>query len=243
MMMAGNSFALLVLLAAIRGDGVLCPQPRPGESVGSYLWTAARGADGGPCLRPEPYTPREGDIILYSDDSVLWRWLYALARTGPPYHVGIVTRLPDGRPAVLEAGPYDTNYVYLMDVLPRLHTHNGPAWVRRLRVPLPPDQSARLTAFALAQTNKRFALGRLALQITPLKARGPLRSHLFGSPRLDHRRWFCSQLVVAAAGAAGLLDLRAIPPNSVYPRDLFVDSPYDFLPLWEPPARWTPGPE
>jgi hypothetical protein len=133
--------------------------------------------------------------------------------------------------------------IYLMDVLPRLYTHNGPVWVRRLRVPLGPEQSARLTSFALAQTDKRFALGRVALKLTPFKARGPLRTHLFGSPRLDHRRWFCSQLVVAAAGAAGLLDLRAVPPNSVYPRDLFVDLPYDLRPLWDPPARWTAGPE
>jgi hypothetical protein len=80
------------------------------------------------------------------------------------------------------------------------------------------------------------------LQNPSCKARGPLRSHLLGSPRLDQRRWFCSQLVVAAAGAAGLLDPRAIPPNSVYPRDLFVDSPWDLRPLWEPPARWSAGP-
>jgi hypothetical protein len=239
--MARLSLALLVLLATTLGDGAPPPPARAADPACSYLCTQALGREGQPSLRLQTYTPREGDILLYSDDSVLWRCLFALARTGPPYHAGIVTRLPDGRPALLEAGPYDCMSVYLMDVLPRLHSHNGTVWVRRLRTPLCPDQSARLTSFALAQTNKRFALGRVALQLTPFKARGPVRSHLFGNPRLDQRRWFCSQLVVAAAGAAGLLDLKAIPPNSVYPRDLFVDSPYDLRPLWEPPARWTAG--
>jgi hypothetical protein len=229
----------LWLLPAVAA-GVLAGPPRAGD--GSYLWTAVRGADGRTQLGLEPYVPGAGDIIFYSDDSVVWRWLYALAGTGPPYHVGIVVRLPDSRPAVLEAGPYDTTHVYLLDVLPRLHTHDGAVWVRRLRAPLGPDQSDRLTCFALAQAGKRFALGRVALQITPVRARGPLRTHLIGRPRPDRRRWFCSELVVAAAGAAGLVDLRAVRPSSVYPRDLFVDSPHDYRPLWEAPARWTAGP-
>jgi hypothetical protein len=217
---------LLVLLLA----PAACTPTLAGEGVGRL---SPRG---------EAYVPRAGDLVFYSDRSVPWRLLYALAHTGPPFHVGIVVDLPGGRPGVLEAGAFDSMEVLLMDLPPRLRAHNGTVWVRRLRNPLSPEQSARLTSFALAQTAKRYALVRLAREITPLRAHGPLGGYLFGSPRVDRDTWFCSELTVAAACVAGLLDPQAMRPNTVYPRDLFLDRPHDLRARWHEPALWGPGP-
>jgi hypothetical protein len=166
--------------------------------------------------------------------------MYALAHTGPPYHVGIIVCMPDGRPAILEAGPGDTTRVFILDLLPRLYGHDGAVWVRRLRVPLTPEQSACLTQFALEQAGKRLATVRLVLEITPLRNHGWLHAHIFGRPWVDRCAWFCSELVTAAAAHAGLIDPYQVRPNTVYPRDMFRDNPNDFRPWWEEPRRWTP---
>jgi len=191
-----------------------------------------------PASPREPYLPQPGDVVFYAHDSLRSRVFYTLARTGKPYHSGIVVNLPDGRPAILEAGPYDYLHVYLMDALPRMRTHPGTVWIRRLRVPLSSEQSARLTSFALEQTGKRFALFRLVLEVTPLRAHGTLHARLFGSAQIDRPSWFCSELVVAAMAVAGLVDPHVIKPNTIYPRDLFRDCPFDLKPCWEEPRRW-----
>src|SRR4051794_16699562 len=67
------------------------------------------------------YEPREGDLVFYDDHSAVWTALFALADTGPPLHMGIVVKKPGGGLAVLEAGPDDTVWVDLLDVVPRLH--------------------------------------------------------------------------------------------------------------------------
>jgi hypothetical protein len=190
----------------------------------------------------ETYVPQPGDIVLYTHNSLRTRCLYLLAHTGKPYHAGIVVSLPDGRPAILEAGPYDYLHVYLMDALPRLRTHEGLIWVRRLRVPLTAEQSARLTTFALQQTGKGFALFRVILEATPFHAHGVLHSRLFGSARIDRHHWFCSELVIAALAAAGVVDPQTVKPNTIYPRDLFYDHPFNLKPCWEAPRRWTCDP-
>lgn len=190
----------------------------------------------------EPYFPQPGDIVLYDHKSLRSRFFYTLAHTGKPYHAGIVVNLPDGRPAILEAGPYDYTHVFLMDALPRMRTHKGTVWVRRLRVPLTPEQSARLTDFALHQTGKGFALFRIILEVTPFRAHGSLHSRVFGSPKTERHGWFCSELVVAALAVAGLVDPHIVKPNTLYPRDLFRDCPFDWKPGWEEPCRWTSEP-
>src|SRR6516164_8145396 len=68
-----------------------------------------------------PYEPREGDLIFYDDHSKIWTALFKAAGTGPPLHMGIVVRKPGGTLAVLEAGPDDTVWVDLRDLIPRLH--------------------------------------------------------------------------------------------------------------------------
>lgn len=190
----------------------------------------------------EAYVPQPGDIIFYDHRSLQAAFLYALAHTGKPYHAGIVVNLSDGRPAVLEAGPYDLIHVFLMDAQPQMRTHEGEIWVRRLRTPLTAEQSACLTRFALAQTGKRFALCRIILEATPLHAHGPLRARLFGSSRTDRHCWFCSELVVAAAAVAGIVDPHVLKPNTLYPRDLFYDRHCDLKPWWEAPRRWMCDP-
>jgi hypothetical protein len=205
----------------------------------SYLWTPQPGPDG--VIRParQGYQPCPGDLVFYTHGSKLYRVLFALAHSGPPYHVGIVVALPDGRRGLLEAGPWAEMRVYLLDALPRMHSHEGAVFVRRLRVPLSPEQAARLTAFAVEQIGKPFACLRVAGEGTPLRAHGWLGRQLFGSPRVDHQHWFCSELVVAASCVAGLLDPHVICPNTVMPRDLFIDKPHDLSAVWEKPLPWS----
>ncbi len=224
---------LIALSCTGRGMG----RPRAAETAGWLLGSGACPED--PCAGREPYLPQPGDLVFYSHDKLRSRCLYALAHTGKPYHVGIVVNLLDGRPAILEAGPYDLVNVYLMDLRPRLRTHEGPLWIRRRCMPLTPEQSARLTHFALAQTGKGFALFRIMLEATPFRAHGSQR---FGSARVDRRCWFCSELAIAALAIAGVVDPQVIKPNTVYPRDLFCDQPFDLKPCWEEPRRWVCDP-
>jgi hypothetical protein len=230
-------------LSALAWAACSMPPAEIGPRDVSFLWTALPGHTGAERFCQEVYEPHEGDLLFFTDRSPFWRLAYLLAYSGPPYHVGIVVRLPDGRLATLEAGPYDSRFVYLIDLLPRLRTHNGIVWVRRLREPLTPEQSARLTDFACEQAGKRFALLRIALAVTPLRSHGPVRSRLFGSACIDRRKWFCSELVLAAAATIGLIDPHVIPPNTVYPRDMFRDQPHNLSDRWEKPLLWTCGPE
>jgi hypothetical protein len=64
-----------------------------------------------------------------------------------------------------------------------------------------------------------------------------------GRTVLDRERWICSELVVAAATASGVLDPDLYPANMVYPRDLAYDEHFDFSPHYDPPAMWYPRPE
>src|SRR5215469_15061876 len=97
------------------------------------------------------YAPREGDLIFYDDHSRVWNTLFALAGTGPPLHMGIVVKKPDGTFAVLEAGPDDTVWVKLLDLAPRLRQFrrdfHGTVTIRRCKVTLGRKQSAALTRF------------------------------------------------------------------------------------------------
>jgi hypothetical protein len=199
-----------------------------------------------------PYQPQPGDIMLTADESSFWGPMHSLAGSGFPDHSGIFFALPDGRMAILEAGPH--NSIRCMAAL--WHSHllsyeqEGRVWIRRRAVPLTPDQSARLTEFALKQCGKPFAIIRIAGQLTPLRSRGPIRTLFMGKPHGERRSYFCSELVMEACVAAGLLDPKTARPAATYPRDLFLDrslNPYlnrhlKLAPCWDPPARWTSWP-
>src|SRR5262249_47363788 len=144
------------------------------------------------------YQPQAGDILFFTDYSKIWAVLFAIARAGHPYHSGIVIQLPDGSFRSLEAGFNDTTKVEVGELEPRLHSWHGPIWVRRRRTPLTPEQSARLTEFALRQDKKRYALIRLFGQMTPFRSRGYVRTNFLGGPHGERSAYFCSECVLEA---------------------------------------------
>ena len=109
-------------------------------------------------------------------------------------------------------------------------------WVRTIRRPLSPDESARLSAFAESQMGKPYSslVRVVALAVPCLPGR---------EFRLDQDNWFCSELVSGALMCAGMWPSDR-NPSRVVPADLFFDSCIDLSATWEPPARWTaePGP-
>ena len=217
---------------------------------GSYLWQPSYEIDYQLRGPTRPYVPKPGDIILSTDTSAFWIMMHRLAGTSHPTHSMIVFEMPNGQMGIVEAGPHDTLKCRVLEALPHLFTYEaeGRVWVRPRACPLTPEQSARLTEFAMACDGKEFAVGRLAQQLTIFRARGPIRTAFVGKPHgLDRNGYFCSELVVEAFTYAGLLDPRTARPAATYPRDLFMDrSPNCYLnkhlkllPAWEPPARWT----
>jgi hypothetical protein len=237
---------LLVLCSVLGMD------PLPVAPEGSYLYQPAFCIDDvlrGPA---EPYLPQPGDIMLRLDGSVFWKVTHYLALAFDPNGSGIVFARPDGSLAVLEAGPNDTKFVGTLDLLPHLREYEeqGKVWIRRRRVPLTPEQSCRLTEFAQAEEGKRFALVRLAGQLTIFRSRGPLRTWFVGKPKGDRCSYFCSELVSEACVYAGLLDPARTRPSATYPHDLFFGRSWNLylnhhLEInegWCPPARWTCSP-
>lgn len=213
-----------------------------GGSTYGYLWTYRTGPDGCTTREVIPYEPREGDLLFFDDMSVLWTKLYAIARTAPPFHAGIVVKKPDGRLAALEAGPDDTLHVYVLDLRPRLLTFKGVLQVRRARRCLTAEESARLTAFAQAQDGKRYAVWRLLLQGTPFKTRGgPLRDSL-AHTLFDRRRWLCAEIAVTASALVGLTDPQQVRGSCTYPLDIIDDHKHDLSATYEPYAYWAPHP-
>jgi hypothetical protein len=221
---------------------------------GSYLWRPAYCED--QVLRgpSRAYSLQPGDIIMSADGSVFWKLMHNLAGTSHPTHSMIAFRMPDGRMAILEGGPHDTLKCRVLDALPHLlsYENEGRVWIRARAVPLTAEQSARLTEFAMATDERRFALGRLAQQLTIFRTRGPLRTAIMGKPQgLERSSYFCSELVCEACVYAGILDARTTRPSATYPRDLFMDrslNPYlnkhlKLAPAWDPPARWTSNPD
>ena len=194
------------------------------------------------------YLPQPGDVLLATDKNLFWKITHDLALAFEPHNSAIVVARCDGSLATLEAGPNDTIWVKSLDLLPHLkeYADKGPVWIRKRKTPLTTEQSALLTQFAERQEGKRFALGRLLVQLTPFRDRGPFRTAVLGGPHGERKSYYCSELVLEACVAAGLVDPATTRPSATYPHDLFFDhshNPYinKHLPLvcdWEPPARW-----
>jgi hypothetical protein len=240
--------ATLVLLSFCLGQATLCPP----QVIESYLYQPAYCIDHLLREPAEPYLPQPGDIMLATDKNRFWTITHNLALAFEPHNSAIVFARPDGSLAILEAGPNDTLFVSTLDMLPHLQEYacKGPVWIRKRRCPLTPEQSCRLTEFALKQEGKRFALMRLGLQLTPFRTRGPLRTWCVGKPHGDRRKYFCSELVTEACVYAGLIDPAIARPTATYPHDLFFPKSlnlylrknFDLEPCWYPPARWTSCP-
>ena len=179
--------------------------------------------------------------------------MHNLAGTSHPTHSMIVFAMPDGRPAILEAGPHDTLRCRAMEAIPHLASYEpeGRVWVRRRAIPLTPEQSAKLTEFCLAVNGRDFSLRRLAVQITPFRCRGPIRTYFVGKPHgLDREAYYCAELVCEACAYCGIMDPETTRPSATYPRDLFFGTSLNLYlknhlrmePDWDPPARWTAKP-
>jgi len=188
------------------------------------------------------YTPREGDLIFYDDRNVFWTVLFAYAGTGAPLHMGMVVKKTDGSLAVLEAGPDDTIWVRLLDLEKRLpqfqRDFDGPVTIRRCKKALTAEQSKALTQFAHAQDGKRYAIGRLLLQGTAFRSRGPIRELFLGKTYLDRDSWICSELAVAAGTLVNLFDPKSVHANVSYPRDLVDNARHDLSATWHDAGRW-----
>jgi hypothetical protein len=223
-------------------------------SGGSFLYQPAFCLDAvirGPA---EPYVPQPGDIFLATDKSALMRLGHDMAWAGAPHHSAIVFLKPDGRYAILEAGPHNSVRVEVVDLLTHLNSHERDGelvWIRRRSAPLTPEQSARLTTFAMAQDGKPFATWRMLAQVTfLLRTRGPIRTTFVGKPHGERNSYFCSELVTESCVAAGLLDAASARPSATYPHDLFfgrslnpvLNQLLTINECWCPPARWTSHP-
>jgi hypothetical protein len=216
-----------------------------------YLYQPAFSMDHELRLPATAYVPQPGDIFLCTGREMWAKLGHWAAGSGAPQHSGIVFALPDSRLALLEAGPDNSLHCGVHDLLPQLQNYAGHerVWVRRRSVPLTPDQSAALTAFAMQVEGKRFALFRMFAQVTPLRCRGRWWIQSHGGPHGERSSYFCSELVTEACVAAGLLDAVTTRPAAMYPRELFfgrsdnafIDRHLDMC-EWDPPARWTLGP-
>jgi hypothetical protein len=242
-MTAGCLYLLSLGIACVVGND-------PAACAGSFLYQPAYCTDDVWLAPARAYMPQPGDIYLASDRSRFNRATHWLVGAADVHHSGIVFARPDGCMALLEAGPYNLGPVETLDALGhfRYHEERGEkVWVRQRRVPLTPEQSAALTAWALAQDGKRFAHLRLGAQLTPFRCRGPLRTYFVGGPHGERSSYFCSELVTESCVAAGLLDPACARPAATYPRDLFMDRSknlflnrhFDLSPCWFPPARWA----
>ena len=190
----------------------------------------------------EPYHPREGDLVFFDDHSVKWGLLYKLVGSDAPYHVALVIKKPDGSPATIEAGPNDTLKCRVMELAPRLYDWESTLLIRRCKKTLTAEQSAALTKWSMEQNDKRYALGRLLLQATPIRARGPIRESLFGATRTDRSSYLCAEMAVAGGAVAGIFDPRLHKGNTIYPRDIIFNDVNDLSALYDDPAIWIPTP-
>jgi hypothetical protein len=184
----------------------------------------------------EPYHPQPGDIVLFSCYNPFANLVFYLGNSGGVTHAGMVVLRPNGTLALLETNGKDYP-VMLSDIPARFRSYNGRVWVRRLRTPLCPEQSTRLTEFACAQENKPYAVGDLLAPLfrCPVRKRGCACT----SPEeLDPPGWVCSSLTVAAGIVAGLLDPCVARPRTTDPEDLKKDHPLDLSPCWEKPIRY-----
>lgn len=221
------------------GDVVLVP----GRCPYGYLWTYRDDETGKTTKEVVPYEPREGDWIFFDDMSKFWTFLYKIAHTAPPFHVGIVVKKPDGQLAVLESGPDDTLHVWVLDLITRLHTFKGILQVRRVKRCLSPEESARLTAFAEEQKGKRYAMWRLLCQGSPVKTKGgPLREAC-AYTKFNGCRWLCAEIVVTASALVGLTDPKKIKGSNTYPLDIIDNHLHPELAcVFEDYAYWAPMP-
>src|SRR3984957_17490987 len=140
------------MLSCMLSVGCLLGLTGAGRADGSFLYQPAFAIDEELRCPAEAYVPQPGDIMLRLDSSIFWRVTHYMALAFDPNGSGIVVARPDGSLAVLEAGPNDTMWIRMPDLLSHLKEYAdvGRVWIRKRRVPLTAEQSHALTAFAVA---------------------------------------------------------------------------------------------
>jgi hypothetical protein len=219
----------------------------PAEAPFGYLYQPAYDLNLVPRLPSVRYEPKPGDILLLSDTDLLWTFLYRMALNGKPGHSAVVVAMPDGRLGALEAGYNDTTWTRVTPLDYRINEYHGSVWVRQRELALTPEESRKLTEFAVAAEGERYALGRFILQLTPFRSRGPVKTYFFGKTRGIGSRYYCAEGTLEALVHAGLIDAHCARPAATYPQDLFYDRSRNLYvdhhpPIaagWKPPALWT----
>ena len=110
--------ALLALL--LPGVAAQAPHPEP------YVARPAFAFDDVVRLPVEAYAPQPGDIFLATDRSRIGAFGHAVVGGAGVHHSGYVYARPDGRMAVIEAGPHNTLKIESIDPYEHMHSH----WVR-----------------------------------------------------------------------------------------------------------------
>lgn len=189
----------------------------------------------------EPYCPQEGDLFFGWGLNPIGRIVFLSSRAGPPSHVGVVMRQPDGSLGAFESTLREhgkPSGVHIRPIWQRLHSYYGVIWIRRLKQPLTPEQSCALTTFALSQEGKPFAFLRSAVVPQLFNPLHGLTADSPAKPAFKNRQnWFCSELAISCYIKVGLINPHAVNPAAVLPKNLFNDQLLDLGSLWEPPVR------
>jgi hypothetical protein len=183
----------------------------------------------------EVYVPQTGDIIFFRNPSFFGRVPYYLTLSGGQTHVALVVPRPDGSLSLLEAMP--SQGVVLCDLARRVNRYPGQLSVRRRKIPLTPEQSARLTAFACAQLGKPFCY--LAAFAPPVSFPFRILCKPVDLRCLGRSRWICTTLVLRTCLAAGLICPDRINPEGACPSDLSGDVFLDLSCGWSPAVRFV----
>ncbi len=211
------------------------------ESIGNLLHHV-RGDQGVWHQKSAPYVPGEGDMVFFNDHSAKWGMLYKMVGSDAPYHIGLIFKKPDGQCAICEAGPNDTLKCRVLELAPRLQGWEHTLLIRVCKKTLTPEQSAAMTQWCLDQNGKRYALGRLLLQATPVRCRAPLRKSVFGATYTDRDSYLCAELVIAGGTVGGIFDPQKQKGNTIYPRDVVQDDIHDLSALYHEARVWVPQP-
>jgi hypothetical protein len=240
-----------LIMSGLVSSLLLAGNPTPLYTAPSYLYQPAYSLDHklrGPAVA---YDLQPGDICFAINNHIVSKIGHHLSGAHMPNHSMLVFARPDGRLAIVEAGPHSKLYIGIFDGIEYLQSYEcegSRVWVRRRKTPLTQEQSACLTEFCSTLSERRFASLRLPAQLSPFRTRGPLRTALIGKVDFDKPSYFCSELVLNGLAFAGVLDFAPLRPAATYPSDLFfnhsanifVDRGVRLLECgWEPPARWT----
>ncbi len=175
-------------------------------------------------------------MIFFTYYKKLWYFIFKLGHTGPPYHVALVVRTPEGELKLLEAGSLQPTSVQLVDIMPRVIEYQGLVAVRSLHQPPTPQQSQQLTCFTQDQLNKPFAKKRVGLDGICNRNLSLIRYRMNGPAPVERDTYYCSELVTAALIAGGVFPYDLLVPNPPFPQDLYLSCPRSIDPWYCPPV-------